>query len=285
MAHDRTPTSERRAELRAAAAFIIATAAAVGLAAVYVQGGNPKLEGILLFLAFGGLSFGFITWGNHLLPQGPFTGDREELASPQAEVAGVEADFSRQGEITRRRLLVRTLSVAAGAVGAAALFPLRSLGPRPGNALAHTPWRRGLRAVTEDGTPVRAADIPLEGLATVFPEGYAGSADGQAVVMRVAPGLLQPLPGRAGWAPENIIGYSKVCTHAGCPVGLYDAQNHQLICPCHQSGFDVLRGARPVFGPAAARLPQLPLAVDAAGYLVATGDFSEPIGPAYWGRK
>jgi ubiquinol-cytochrome c reductase iron-sulfur subunit len=78
--------------------------------------------------------------------------------------------------------------------------------------------------------------------------------------------------------------YSKVCTHAGCPVGLYEAQRHELLCPCHQSAFDVLRGAQPRSGPAARAQPQLPIAIAPDGTIMALGDFSSPIGPAYWDR-
>jgi ubiquinol-cytochrome c reductase iron-sulfur subunit len=84
--------------------------------------------------------------------------------------------------------------------------------------------------------------------------------------------------------PEGLIAVSKVCTHAGCPVGLYQATTHQLLCPCHQSAFDVLDGAKPVFGPAAAPLPQLPLEIDADGHVRSRGDFVAPIGPAWWSR-
>jgi ubiquinol-cytochrome c reductase iron-sulfur subunit len=150
--------------------------------------------------------------------------------------------------------------------------------------LLETPWRRGKRLVTDDGRPVLAADVPLDGLVTVFPEGAPGSADGQAVLVRVPDGALSPARGREEWAPDGLIAYSKICTHAGCPVGLYQAKTHQLLCPCHQSAFDVLREAKPVFGPAAAPLPQLPLSIDADGYLVAGGDFSDPVGPSFWHR-
>src|SRR5437763_1851436 len=108
---------------------------------------------------------------------------------------------------------------------------------------------------------------------TIFPDGHPDSADGQAVLVRVRQGVLVPRHGREDWTPTDLVAYSRVCTHAGCPVGLYDAHSHQLLCPCHQSSFDVLRGAQPVFGPAAAALPQLPLAIDAAGFVIATGDF------------
>ena len=136
--------------------------------------------------------------------------------------------------------------------------------------------------MTEDGQLVRADDVPVEGLVTVFPEGYAGSANGQAILIRVEEGLIEPRPGREDWSPNGYIVYSKVCTHAGCPVGLYEANDHQVLCPCHQSTFDVLRGATPIFGPAAAPLPQLPIHIDTDGYIVAGGDFSEPVGPAFW---
>ena len=115
----------------------------------------------MLGLAFAGLCVGFVTWANRLLPQGPFTGERHEMASSAADREGLDEDVERGGVLSRRKLLVRTLGIAAAALGAAALFPLRSLGPRPGRSLKVTPWRRGLRLVTEDGRPVRAADVPV----------------------------------------------------------------------------------------------------------------------------
>jgi ubiquinol-cytochrome c reductase iron-sulfur subunit len=276
---------ERRAEIRAAAAFLVTTAAAIALAVVYWRGGQPQLEGLFLAVALGGLAFGFVTWGNHLLPQGPYVGSRHDLPSATEDRDAVEEEAEAGGVLTRRKLLIRTLGLAGGAIGVAALFPLRSLGPRPGRSLVETPWRAGLALVTDDGRPVRADEVPLEGLVTVFPEGHAGSPDGQAVLMRVDVGLLRARePKRQSWMPDGLVAYSKVCTHAGCPVGLYQAETHQLLCPCHQSSFDVLHWARPVVGPAAAPLPQLPLRVDADGVIRATGDFSEPVGPSFWHR-
>jgi ubiquinol-cytochrome c reductase iron-sulfur subunit len=100
--------------------------------------------------------------------------------------------------------------------------------------------------------------------------------------VKVDPGELQLPPGRESWAPQGNICYSKICTHAGCPVGLFVQALHQLQCPCHQSAFDVLNGARVVFGPAPRPLPQLPITADAEGFLVAQGDFSAPVGPGWW---
>ena len=136
--------------------------------------------------------------------------------------------------------------------------------------------------MNDAGQPVKAADVALGSLVTVFPDGAVGSADGQAVLMRVQPDQLRLAPGRASWAPHGLIVYSKVCTHAGCPVGLYEAQRHELLCPCHQSAFNVLDGAHPTSGPAARALPQLPISIAADGTLVAQSDFSGPVGPSYW---
>jgi ubiquinol-cytochrome c reductase iron-sulfur subunit len=275
---------ERRAEVRVTIAFLISAAAALALAGVYIAGGQAQLEGTFLGVSLLALAFGFVTWGNHLMPAGPYTDDRHPLESPDKEQDATEDEFDPGGILSRRKMLIRALGVAAGALGVAAVFPIRSLGPSPGRALLETPWRRGKRLVTDDGRPVLAADVPLDGLVTVFPEGAPGSADGQAVLVRVPDGALSPARGREEWAPDGLIAYSKICTHAGCPVGLYQAKTHQLLCPCHQSAFDVLREAKPVFGPAAAPLPQLPLSIDADGYLVAGGDFSDPVGPSFWHR-
>ncbi|MBV8304355.1 MAG: Rieske (2Fe-2S) protein [Acidimicrobiia bacterium] len=275
------PGSERFAERTSALAFVLSSMAFIGLAAVYWRGGQPQAEGALLAAGFAGLAYGLVTWGNHLLPQGPFEEARHEFGDAGEETLFGE-DLSRGQVLTRRKLLVRTLVLAVGGLGVAAVFPIRSLGPKPGRALLQTPWRGGMRAVTEDGRPVLAAEVPVGGLVTVFPEGHAGSANGQAVLIRVEPGLIVPLAGRETWAPDGYVVYSKICTHAGCPVGLYQRETQALLCPCHQSEFDVLHHAQPIFGPAAAPLPQLPIVVGDDGFIRATGDFSEPVGPAFW---
>jgi ubiquinol-cytochrome c reductase iron-sulfur subunit len=264
--------------------FLVTTAAALGLAVLYWRGGQPQWEGALLGVAFGGLSIGAVLLARRFLPEGGAEEDRHVLDSPPSVDDRVDRQLDVP-ELTRRRLLTRTLTAALGALGLAALFPLRSLGPRPGGSLAHTSWRAGRRVVTSDGRVVRAEDVPLGGLVTVYPEGATEAADSQVVLVRVDPSLLRPARGREDWSPDGLLAFSKVCTHAGCPVGLYEAQRHELLCPCHQSAFDVLDRCRPVFGPAAVELPQLPLAVAEDGTLHATGDFSAPVGPSYWHRR
>lgn len=270
-----------RAERAVLVAFAVSTLASVGLVAVYVTGGNRSLEGILLGLGLGGLGAGIVVWATRLMDAPEVEEEREELASP-ADAKGLLEMLEQEEDVSRRTALVRMLVGAGGTLAAALAIPTLSLGPTPGSSLERTRWRSGMRLVDNEGNLVRPLDIPLEGVKTVFPEGHVGAADSQAVLIRLGPGLLELEGERAAWAPEDCVAYSKICTHAGCPVGLYRSAAHELLCPCHQSTFDVLRAATPVFGPAARALPQLPLALDSDGYLVALGDFTEPVGPSYW---
>jgi ubiquinol-cytochrome c reductase iron-sulfur subunit len=266
----------------ALAGLVLSIGGSITIAVGYLRHGETQLTGIGVAAAFAGLAITLVTWGNHLMPAEQVTGPREAFGD-EGELAAFEREL-HDPEVSRRSMLRRGLVAAVGVLGAAAVLPLRSLGPAPRRSLAVTPWRAGKRLVTDDGRPVRAVDVPADGLVTVFPEGHPGSPDGQAVLIRTAPGQLRPRPGRADWSPEGLVAYSKLCTHAGCPVGLYEPENHTLLCPCHQSTFDVLDGARPRSGPAAVSLPQLPLHIDEGGFLVADGDFSAPVGPAYWER-
>ncbi len=277
-----TEEGERKAERKIAAGFVVTIVAALALAVVYKRGGQPQLEGLLLALALGGLGFGFVTWGEHLLPTGGEEQQREELATPEEELEAFDEELDRAGVIRRRRFLRRLLGAAAAALDAAAFFPIRSLGPGPGKSLEKTAWKAGSRVVDEEGRPVRAEGIPVGSIITVFPEGHVEEADSQTVLVKVEEGEAKHLAGREDWAPEGLFAYSKICTHAACPVGLYQADTHQLLCPCHQSAFDVLDGAKPVFGPAKRPLPQLPLEIGPDGVLRARGDYAVPVGPAYW---
>ena len=278
-----TNFEERRASRRIGLAFGISALAGLSLAGVYIFGGQVQAEGVLLFLALGGLGWGLAEWAAKLLPSGPEVGDYSDAPQPGAEQE--VADVVEEGweeSFGRRKFLFRMLGAAAGAMGLALVFPIRSLGPSPGSSLLRTAWRRGKRLVREGGQPVRATDLAVEGILTVFPEGEEDQADSQTVLIRLDPTLVNPLPGREDWTADGLIAYSKICTHAGCPVGLYRVATHDLFCPCHQSTFDVLDGARPIAGPATRALPQLPIEVDEEGYVVAKGDFSDPVGPAWW---
>ncbi len=263
-------------------AFLCSAAASVGLIVLYLLGGQPQAEGALLLVALGGIGIGLIVWAHRFLPQGPYVQGREPLASTEEERRAFAESFERRGRMVGRRSFLGMLGLALGALGAAALFPIRSLGPSPGKSLFRTKWRRGSLVVGSDGSPVTVLDLPVGSVLTVFPQGFVDSADSQTVLIRVDPARFRPLPGRETWSPEGYLAYSKVCTHAGCPVGLYEARTQRLFCPCHQSVFNVIDGAKPVAGPAARPLPQLPLFVDQSGFLRSQSDFTEPVGPAFW---
>ncbi|MGQ0519923.1 MAG: Rieske 2Fe-2S domain-containing protein [Actinomycetota bacterium] len=293
-----TTDAERRTERAVGVALVVSAAGALGLAAVFAAGGQPQAEGVLLFVSLGSLGYALAAWGKHLLPPGPFVQQRHpldevdpapapvsRLVRPETGEPGPGPDAEPVAEVFGRRpFLTKLLLGAMGALGLAALFPIRSLGPDPGRSLFRTNWRKGSLVVTEEGRPVKVGDLEVGGVLTVFPKGFVGSADSQTLLIRAVEDDLVTRPGREGWAPGGHVAYSKVCTHAGCPVGLYQVGTKELLCPCHQSLFDVVDGARPVFGPATRSLPQLALEVDGDGYLRAQGDYREAIGPAFWER-
>jgi ubiquinol-cytochrome c reductase iron-sulfur subunit len=274
----------KRPDRVVALSFVVAILAAFGLFVVYLRGGQTQLEGALLFLTLGGIGVGLLVWAKRLMPHivdetqsrhhAPVS-ERDQEEAAETVMGGVD-------ELKRRTFLSRLLIGAAGALGLAALFPIRSLGEVPGDTPFFTKWKRGSRLVDVEGNVVTTDTLEVDSFTTVFPEGAVGSADSQAVLFMVDPDLLQLPEDRAEGAPEGLVCYSKVCTHAGCPLGLYLAADHELRCPCHQSTFDVLNGAHPVYGPAPRPLPQLLIEVDDDGSLVAKGDFTEPVGPTFW---
>jgi quinol---cytochrome c reductase iron-sulfur subunit len=276
---------ERRAANRTGLGFGATALASLGLAVTYALGGQSQVEGALLAVGLGGLGFGFVQVAKHLLPQGPYVEEREPLASSEEDQQAFAADFERgKGWMSRRGFILKMLGVAAGTIGLAALFPIRSLGPNPGNSLFRTKWRRNSLVVDEQGEPVSTTTLEVGGALTVFPEGSVQREDSQTILIRLSRSDVVTRPGRETWAPQGYVGLSKVCTHAGCPVGLYQQQFKKLLCPCHQSTFSVPDGGSPTFGPATRSLPQLPLMVDNEGLLRAQSDYQEPVGPGFWDR-
>jgi ubiquinol-cytochrome c reductase iron-sulfur subunit len=269
-------------QLRILAAFALSGAASVAFVVLYVAGGHTQLEGVFLALALAGLGAGLGLWGKALTPADTAAEPVEPLGEPAARDEATDALVREEARLPRRRFLLAGLAGALGAFGLALLLPLRSLGPAVGRRLHETSWGPGLRLVTPGGEPVRADEVDVGGVLTVYPEGHVAAADSQVLLIRLEPGRYRPQPGREDWAPDDLVAFSKVCTHAGCPVGLYDPDAHRLVCPCHYATFDVLDACRPVFGPARRPLPQLPLEVDGDGFLRAQDDFDEPVGPGFW---
>ncbi len=273
--------SEQRAERLVLLAFGVTVVTGLALLVLYLLGGNTQLEGILLMLCLGGLGIGIVIWGQRLMPTRIHIEERHDLARPEA-VAELDEVFTDEAGFTRRTLLIRALFAAVGGLGAALAIPIFSLGPAPGRSLYETAWKSGARLAVAGGQPLNRASLPVNGVLTVFPNGDASDPNSATLLIHVDPGLLRLSPDRAAHAPDGFVAYSKICTHAGCPVGLYRDVEHTLICPCHQSQFDVLDGARPVSGPAARPLPQLPIQLQPDGTFVALGDFAEPVGPSFW---
>ncbi len=282
---DEAPAT-RGAYIGVVLALSLSIVAGLALAVVYSLGGQPQLEGLLLAVSLLGIGVGMVIWAKRFLPNDEVEEERHPLASEPEEVADVAREVARGEEaIGSRRLIVGLIAGGLGALGLALLFPVRSLGPRPGRGLFRTEMAEGRRLVTAEKKPVRPDDVPISGVLTVWPEGHEEAADSSTLLIRVEDESLFREGVKRAWTVGPVVAYSKLCTHTGCPVGLYQAEEHLLLCPCHQSTFEVLAGARPIFGPATRALPQLPMGVDEDGFLVAKGDFEHPVGPGFWNRS
>jgi ubiquinol-cytochrome c reductase iron-sulfur subunit len=292
----------KRAEKIVASLFILAMLAGIGFIAAYiglpigatvdsVLRSNLAL-GISMGVAFMALGAGAVIWVRRLMPDVELTEARKPLASSGDDRKAFAETFREGAEASqfvKRPILRRSLIAATVPLLLAPIVLLRDLGPMPGTKLRYTVWRKGLRLVISDtGRPIKPADFASPGgMITVIPEGYQANDDAlvkaTVIIIKFEPGELQ-FPTNLKWTVDNIVAYSKICTHVGCPVALYEQTTHHILCPCHQSTFDATKGATVLFGPANRPLPQLPMGVDSEGYLVALSDFTVPVGPAFWER-
>ena len=155
--------------------------------------------------------------------------------------------------------------------GLAAQFDERFLGPAadvstPGRAVTGLARARGVDSSPKRADPFARPTSRTGPRWTVFPEGMADPANSQAVLIRYGGADFRRRPGRETWTVDDCVAYSRVCTHAGCPVGLYEATPTGSCARATSRCSTSLDGARPEFGPATRPLPQLPLDVD-AGWL------------------
>jgi ubiquinol-cytochrome c reductase iron-sulfur subunit len=265
--------------------------------------------GTTLGLALTFLGIGTVLWAKKLMTYHNMVTPRDvPRSTDEAREETIETFRVANDEsgIPRRKLLRRTLGLSMGLLAVPPIFLLRDLGPLPKKTLRKTAWYKDARLIDiSTGLPVKLGDVRVGGIVNVMPERKDAPADASGgegvgedhlfvepidaatsptILIRLRPGENRPKPGRANWAADAHVAYSKICTHAGCPIGLYEQQTHQLFCPCHQSTFDVLDGCRVVFGPAARPLPQLPIYVDDDGYFRARSDYKEPVGPSFWER-
>jgi ubiquinol-cytochrome c reductase iron-sulfur subunit len=301
---DTDPRAARRAERQVAALFVISVLGTLlffyGYFFIPLDStiATVRLQNLMLGLgtafAMLGIGVGIVHWAKTLMPDHEVSEDRHVIRTEEdrADAEKIVTDIIEETGIKRRPLIRNTLlgAIALAPLPAIAIF--RDLGPLPGDTLRHTMWDAGVRLTRDpSGTPIKASDVTIGSAFHVIPEGLKDAehmleekAKAVVLLMRLNPEKLNPSEGREDWGFDGIVAYSKICTHVGCPVALYEQQTHHLLCPCHQSTFDLTQECKVIFGPASRPLPQLPISVDDEGYLVATSDFQEPVGPSYWER-
>lgn len=275
---------ERSGTFLVGCAIAVMIAAGSGFLFIYWTGGSNELLGGNLALFLAGTGAALVLWAQLLTIHKEAVAPREPLASSTRDRAATAVVFRSGVEDVQRRRLLKGMGVAgAGFMAAFVVSLMKSMGFAPDTTLYSRVWKRGQRLMSLDNTPVSVNSLRPGSMMLVFPEGSIGSEKAQTVLIRVREENLRLPPERKGWAPQGYLAYSRVCTHAGCAVGMYETTTHLLMCPCHQSTFDVLNGAQPTGGPAARPLPQLPLYADADGVLHAADGFSDPPGPGFWG--
>jgi ubiquinol-cytochrome c reductase iron-sulfur subunit len=250
--------------------------------------------GLAIALFFIGMAA--VHWAKTLMPDHEVIDYRKEQRSKDEdrdEFVSTVKDRAAEAGLGRRPFIKRTMLLSLGLVGISPVLLLGDLGPLPGNDQKETNWKSGTRLVTDPGDrPIRPSDLEVGGVAQVQPELPSGKerhlddiAKDSVLLIRIRPEEFNLDAERLSWTYEGIIAFSKICSHMGCAVALYEQTTKHLLCPCHQSTFDVTRAAKVIFGPSARALPQLAITVDSQGYLVAKQPFSEPVGPSFWGRN
>jgi ubiquinol-cytochrome c reductase iron-sulfur subunit len=253
---------------------------------------TPML-GLAMGLSLASVGLGLVLFTKKLLPHETAVQEKHGASHFDRVTAGATiVRTAHNSGLARRKLITRSLAFMGGGLGLMLIMPLGGLikNPNKGNPLGTTEWAKGVRLLRNDGSPIRPGDQEPGSLETVFPAVPGGNhlADAATMLIRLRPEQVaanHPRHGQADFGYGDYVAYSKICTHAGCPVSLYEQETSRILCPCHQSQFDVTQGAKPVFGPASRPLPQLPITVDDSGYFVARSDYKEAVGPTYWNRK
>jgi len=307
---DLDEAAARRAEKQVATLFGISMVATITFLVAYfaidmdtnqfIPGiGLANLSNIVLGVTLGlsllCIGLGAVHWAKTLMPDTEVAEDRHpQRSSDQARSEAVEtlAAGGSASQLARRPLIKYSLGGALGLFALPLVVQLAGgLGPLPKADLSTTFWRKGMRLMRDPlMTPIKASDVTVGSVFHVMPEGIDKTPDvleqrakAAVILIGLDPAVIQA-PKERAWGYQGIVAYSKICTHVGCPVGLYEQQTHHLLCPCHQSTFDVAEDCKVVFGPAKRPLPQLEITVDAEGYLVAASPFRQPVGPSFWER-
>ncbi|WP_029089263.1 ubiquinol-cytochrome c reductase iron-sulfur subunit [Brevibacterium album] len=313
---DSSPAAERTAERQIAAWFILSMIGTVWFIVAYFlfpvgETAQVRLHtmsvGLGAAVALFGIGIGIILWARTLITDAEVVEDRHDIAGSEEDQA-IALEILEQAKdesgIARRSLIRNTLIAAVAIAPLPAILVFRDLGPLPGDKLFNTLWDTNVRLCKDIGGiptreqlhPLKASEVTIGSAFHVIPENLVQDdphgegafhaldekAKAAVLLMRIDPSELNTDPEREDWGVDGIVAYSKICTHVGCPVALYEHQTHHLLCPCHQSTFDVTNHCKVIFGPAKRPLPQLPISVDSEGYLVAQSDFTEPVGPTFW---
>jgi ubiquinol-cytochrome c reductase iron-sulfur subunit len=292
--------------------FIVAYFAIDSEATVFIPGTGPTNAvhvalGVCMALSLLGIGLGAVQWAKTLMndheevemrhPQRSADEDRKKFVQ-------IMAEGDENSQLSRRPLIKYALGGALGLFAVPVVLPLiGGLGPLPGDDLSVSFWNgeqeedgkypnEPLRLMRDpQNTPIKASEVTIGSVFHVMPEGLLdleehileAKAKAAVIVMRLDPDDIKSQKEK-DWGHQGIVAYSKICTHVGCPVGLYEQQTHHLLCPCHQSTFDVTQDCKVIFGPAKRPLPQLPITVDDEGYLISKGPFKEATGPSFWER-
>ncbi|MDX6253010.1 MAG: ubiquinol-cytochrome c reductase iron-sulfur subunit [Kribbellaceae bacterium] len=311
---DIDPKAADRVERQVATMFTLAGLLALGACVAYFAiprdsiltvgpltgNANNLTIGLCLGVALFLIGAGAIQWAKKLMVDTEISEERHAAHSTPEQKAEIIEGFQvgvAESGFTRRKLIRRSLIGAMGLLGLPAIVLLRDLGPLPGRSLYNTIWAKGIRVVNDVTLrPIKPSDLVVGQLVNAAPANLApieaqsdveyqnAKAKAAVIMVRIAPNEIRTPAGRENWGIDGILCYSKICTHVGCPISLYEQTTHHVLCPCHQSTFDLADGAKVIFGPAARPLPQLPLAVDAEGYIVAQSGFTEPVGPSFFER-
>ncbi|MFF2411125.1 Rieske 2Fe-2S domain-containing protein [Streptomyces sp. NPDC058092] len=300
----------KRSERTVAFMFTLSMLATVGFIASYVIFPVDKIVyiwpfghvsalnfslGLTLGVALFTIGAGAVHWARTLMTDVEVADDRHAIEAEPEVRAKVLADFAagaQESALGRRKLIRNTMFGALALVPLSGVVLLRDLGPLPEKKLRNTLWAKGKQLINMNTMlPLRPEDVAVGSLTFAMPEGLTEEAEdfqnqiakAALMIIRIEPENIKDKRERE-WAHEGIVAFSKICTHVGCPISLYEQQTHHVLCPCHQSTFDLSDGARVIFGPAGHALPQLRIGVNSEGNLEALGDFEEPVGPAFWER-
>ncbi|MFI1286822.1 Rieske 2Fe-2S domain-containing protein [Streptomyces sp. NPDC020858] len=300
----------KRSERTVAMLFTISMLATIGFIASYVIFPVDKIVYIFPLGKISALNFslgmtlgtalfcigaGAVHWARTLMSDVEVAADRHEIAAPpevKAQVLQDFADGANESGIARRPLIRNTMLGALAMLPLSAVVIMRDLGPLPEKKLRTTLWAKGKLLINQNTMePLRPEDVLVGSLTFAMPEGLdehqhdfqVQIAKAALMIVRIQPDDIKDKQ-ELEWSHDGIVAYSKICTHVGCPISLYEQQTHHVLCPCHQSTFDLSDGARVIFGPAGHALPQLRIGVNDEGFLEALGDFEEPVGPAFWER-